>query len=83
MGYLIGGVIPLIPYFFIPHAFEALIYSAVVTGITLLIFGIVKTHITGAQGGFSGYAWGAISTLLVGGTAAGAAYGIIAVLERV
>lgn len=81
MGYLIGGLIPLLPYFFIPHAKVALLYSAIVTGITLLIFGTVKTHVSGAQGGVKGYVWGAVSTLLVGGTAAAAAYLIVAALE--
>lgn len=81
MGYLLGGIIPLIPYFFIPRAHIALIYSAIVTGITLLIFGVVKTHVSGARGGFSGYVWGAVSTLFVGGAAAAAAYGIVALLE--
>ena len=82
MGYLLGGLIPLLPYFFIPRAHVALIYSVVVTGITLLVFGVVKQHVSGAEGGFRGYAWGAISTLFVGGMAAGAAYGIVAALER-
>ena len=33
--------------------------------------------------GWKGYLWGAISTVLVGGMAAGAAFGIVRVLERV
>lgn len=82
MGYLLGGLIPLLPYFFISRAHVALLYSALVTGITLLVFGVIKTHVSGAQGGFKGYIWGAVSTLLVGGMAAGAAYGIVAVLEK-
>jgi vacuolar iron transporter family protein len=82
MGYLVGGTIPLIPYFFIPKAHIALIYSSVFTGIVLLIFGAVKARITGAAGkGASGYVWGAVTTLAVGGAAAAAAYGIVALLE--
>jgi VIT1/CCC1 family predicted Fe2+/Mn2+ transporter len=82
MGYLIGGTIPLIPYFFIPTAHIALIYSSVFTGIVLLIFGAVKARITGAAGkGAGGYVWGAATTLAVGGAAAAAAYGIVALLE--
>lgn len=82
MGYLIGGLIPLLPYFFEPVAHIALIYSCVVTGIVLLIFGAVKARVTGAAGlGPGGYVWGAFSTLLVGGAAAAAAYGIVAALE--
>ena len=81
MGYLLGGLIPLLPYFFISHALEALMYSAILTGITLLIFGIVKTHVSGAKGGWGGYVWGAVSTLAVGGAAAAAAFGIVKALE--
>ncbi|KAF7342152.1 hypothetical protein MVEN_01802900 [Mycena venus] len=80
-GYLIGGIIPLIPYFFIPRAHVALIYSAVITGIVLLVFGAVKARVTGAGVGAGGYVWGAVSTLLVGGVAAAAAFGIVKALE--
>ncbi|KAI0657531.1 DUF125-domain-containing protein [Cubamyces menziesii] len=82
MGYLIGGLIPLLPYFFEPVAHIALIYSCVVTGVVLLIFGAVKARVTGAAGANAGgYVWGAVSTLLVGGAAAAASYGIVAALE--
>ncbi|KAG0699615.1 VIT family-domain-containing protein [Suillus ampliporus] len=81
LGYLIGGIIPLIPYFFVPQAHVALIYSCIITGIVLLIFGAVKARVTGAGKGVGGYIWGAVSTLFVGGTAAAAAYGLVAWLE--
>ena len=84
LGYLVGGLIPLLPYFFIKQAFKALIYSCVVTGTVLLIFGVVKARVTGAataEGGIRSYVWGAFSTLMVGGAAAGAAYGFVAALE--
>ena len=82
MGYLLGGVIPLLPYFFIPKAHIALMYSSILTGIVLLVFGAVKARVTGAAGkGVAGYVWGAVSTLAVGGAAAAAAYGIVALLE--
>ncbi|KLO08771.1 DUF125-domain-containing protein [Schizopora paradoxa] len=77
VGYLIGGLIPLFPYFFISEARVALFWSCIVTGITLLLFGVVRTYVTGAKGGLGGYLWGAISTLCVGGAAAAAAYGIV------
>ena len=83
MGYLVGGLIPLLPYFFEPVAHIALIWSCVVTGVVLLIFGAVKARVTGAAGlGPGGYVWGAFSTLMVGGAAAAAAYGIVAALEH-
>lgn len=66
----------------VPKAHIALIYSSIVTGIVLLIFGAVKARITGAAGqGIGDYVWGAFSTLMVGGAAAAAAYGLVAALE--
>ena len=81
MGYLIGGFIPLVPYFFIPLARVALIYSCIVTGIVLLVFGAVKARVTGASQSPAGYVWGALSTFMVGGLAAAAAFGIVRILE--
>ena len=81
MGYLIGGLIPLFPYFFIPRAKVALFYSCIVTGLVLLIFGAVKARVTGAGTNALTIIWGAVSTLMVGGVAAGAAFGIVKALE--
>jgi VIT1/CCC1 family predicted Fe2+/Mn2+ transporter len=81
MGYFIGGLIPLLPYFFIPRAQVALIYSCIVTGIVLLVFGAVKARVTGASQSPAGYVWGAFSTLMVGGIAAAAAFAIVRALE--
>ncbi|KAF5330074.1 hypothetical protein D9758_015987 [Tetrapyrgos nigripes] len=87
LGYLIGGLVPLFPYFFIPQASTALIYSCVVMGVVLLVFGAIKAQFTGAYtsnstlGVWKGIVWGAVSTLLVGGLAAGAALGIVKALE--
>ncbi|KAJ6624740.1 VIT family-domain-containing protein [Mycena sp. CBHHK59/15] len=80
-GYLLGGLIPLLPYFFIPRAHVALLWSAAVTGVVLLVFGAVKARVTGAGADAAGYVWGAVSTLLVGGLAAAAAFGIVKALE--
>ncbi|KAF9471403.1 hypothetical protein BDN70DRAFT_926161 [Pholiota conissans] len=82
MGYLLGGIIPLLPYFFVPKAHIALIYSSVVTGVILLIFGVVKARVTGAAQRPTDYVWGAFSTLMVGGLAAAAAFGIVRALEK-
>ncbi|KAL1407815.1 Protein ccc1 [Vanrija albida] len=81
LAYCIGGLIPLIPYFFVHSATRGLLYSAVVAGAVLFVFGGFKTYFTGARGGVWGYAWGCVSTLLVGGLAAGAAFGLVKVLE--
>lgn len=80
-GYLVGGIIPLMPYFFIEQAPLALIYSCVVTLVVLLIFGAVKARVTGSANGIGGYVWGAVSTMFVGGAAAAAAFAIVKALE--
>lgn len=81
MGYLVGGLIPLLPYFFITRASIALMYSSILTGIVLLIFGVVKARVSGAAQRKRDYVWGAVTTLMVGGAAAGVAYGVVALLE--
>lgn len=82
LGYLVGGIIPLIPYFFISRAHIALLYSCILTGVVLLVFGAIKSRVTGAGNDVAGYIWGAVSTLMVGGAAAAAAYGMVALFER-
>ena len=81
-GYLVGGVIPLLPYIFISKTDVALLYSCVLTGIVLLAFGGVKARVTGAANSPVGYLWGAMSMLMVGGAAAAAAYGMVVLMER-
>lgn len=81
LSYFLGGLVPLLPYFFIPTAGEGLAWSAGITAIVLLVFGVFKTFFTGAAIGFSGYTYGALSTLLVGGAAAAASFGVIRALE--
>jgi VIT1/CCC1 family predicted Fe2+/Mn2+ transporter len=68
LGYLDGGLIPLLPYFFIKEAFRGLIYSCILTGTVLLIFGVLKARVTGAatsEGGVCSYVWDAFNTLMV------------------
>ncbi len=69
ISYLVGGLIPLLPYMLTRHLSEALRISVFTTGIALLIFGGVKGHFTGA-----GRLVSAVQTLLVGGLAAAAAF---------
>jgi VIT1/CCC1 family predicted Fe2+/Mn2+ transporter len=70
-SYLVGGLIPLLPYIALDDVAQAFRVSVVVTGIALLIFGGVKGSLTGA-----GRLKSAVQTLLVGGLAAGAAYAL-------
>ncbi|KAL7412421.1 VIT family-domain-containing protein [Mrakia frigida] len=80
-SYFLGGLCPLLPYFFVDQVETGLIWSSVLTLIILLIFGVAKTYFSGAAGGAGGYAWGAVSTMLVGGIAAAAAFGCVRLLE--
>lgn len=71
-----GGLLPLIPYFiFSNNVHHALFLSIGLTGAVLLAFGYVKAKLTGT--GHKDAILGAIQTLVVGGIAAGAAYGIV------
>ena len=68
-SYIVGGLIPLVPYMLVHSITAALLISVAVTGTALLCFGAIKGHFTGANKVKS-----ALQTLLVGGLAAGAAY---------
>jgi vacuolar iron transporter family protein len=70
-AYIAGGLIPLAPYFVFAAATRALVFSVVVTLLALGVFGYVKGHFTGARPIRS-----ALQTVLVGGLAAAAAFGI-------
>ncbi len=69
LSYAIGGIIPLLPYFFIPNSREAIIYSVIATLISLFFFGYFKSKMTGVPV-FSG----ALKVMLIGAVAAGCAY---------
>lgn len=71
VSYVIGGMVPLMPYVVIPIAKQALLASVVITIIALLIFGFVKGYFTGNKPFNS-----AFQTALIGAIASAAAYGI-------
>lgn len=71
VSYIAGGIIPLSPYFFTAEPHSGLIYSAIVTLISLFIFGYFKSKLTG-QPLFKG----ALKVTAIGAVAAAAAYGI-------
>lgn len=73
-SYVVGGLIPLSAYFFTSSSQEGLIYSSIVTLGCLIVFGLVKSKLTG-QPLFKG----ALRVTIVGALAAGAAF-IIATL---
>lgn len=70
-AYIAGGMIPLAPYMLVGSAYSALMASVVATLVALAIFGAVKGHYTGMPIPSS-----ALRTVIIGGLAAGAAFGI-------
>ncbi|ATY61366.1 protein CCC1, putative [Cordyceps militaris CM01] len=79
LSYLVGGLIPMIPYFVMPRVGEAFVVSIVVTAIILVIFGYVKNYV--AIRNHRAGLWGAIQTLFIGFMAAGTSYMIIKALD--
>lgn len=69
LAYVMGGLVPLTPYFFIRSATDALHLSALVTLLTLFGFGYIKGRFTGVKPLKSGW-----QTALIGGLAATAAF---------
>ncbi|KAJ9123480.1 hypothetical protein QFC24_003694 [Naganishia onofrii] len=80
-SYALGGLVPLLPYFFIDKAFIALYWSIGITSIILLLFGGLKSWFTGAALGPGGVIYGAVTTLLVVAAAGAASFGIVRALE--
>jgi vacuolar iron transporter family protein len=70
-SYIVGGLIPLSPYMLLHSSAHALIFSVGITLIALSIFGFIKGRVTG-----TGQVRGAIQTVLIGGIAAAAAFGL-------
>lgn len=69
LSYIVGGMVPLLPYMLMASARRALLVSVVVTLIALFVFGYVKGRFTGKTPVRS-----AMQTTIVGGLAAGAAF---------
>ena len=76
VSYIVGGFVPLSPYFFVNNAIDALKVSAIVTLICLFIFGYFKSKITGVNP-----LKGGIRVMLIGAAAAAAAFGIAKLIE--
>ena len=71
LSYIVGGLVPLSPYFFVSSPLEGLKISVVVTLICLFGFGYFKSRMTGVSPW-----WVALRVLLIGAVAAGAAFGV-------
>ncbi len=69
ISYIVGGLVPLTPYFFTSTALDGLKWSAVITVVCLLIFGFFKAKVTGQN------PWaGAVRVAIIGSVAATAAF---------
>jgi len=82
MAYFMGGLLPLIPYFFVgsEQVFEGLYISIGVMVLALFAFGYVKTCVVvGWEGGrcIRAGCFGGVQMVVVGSAAAGAAMGLV------
>lgn len=71
ISYILGGLVPLIPYMFFPKASEAVVASVALTLVALLVFGYAKGYFTGNKPIMS-----AVQTALIGAIASSAAFGM-------
>ncbi|HEV2675312.1 MAG TPA: VIT1/CCC1 transporter family protein [Aliidongia sp.] len=71
VSYIVGGLVPLLPYLLLGRMEDAFRLSVCLTLLALLVFGAVKGWLTGVPSWRAG-----LQTVLVGGLAAGAAFGI-------
>jgi vacuolar iron transporter family protein len=76
ISYIVGGLVPLSPYFFVESPLNGLKISVIVTLICLFIFGWFKSKITGVNAW-----WGAVRVMLIGAAAAAAAFGVAKLFE--
>lgn len=76
MSYIIGGMVPLFPYFFVSNTFEGLKVSALITLICLFFFGYFKSRMTGVPP-----ITGALKVMFIGALAASAAFFIARLIE--
>jgi VIT1/CCC1 family predicted Fe2+/Mn2+ transporter len=70
-SYVVGGLIPLVPYFVYPLTSTAFSVSAAATLVALAIFGVVKGRFTGVPPVKAG-----LQTVFIGGIAATVAYAL-------
>lgn len=77
ISYVLGGLIPLLPYFFIKDPIEGLKLSAAITLVCLFLFGYFKSKMTGIPP-FTG----ALKVMLIGAVAATAAFAIARFIQH-
>lgn len=82
MGYFLGGLLPLLPYFAVAQdrVYDGLYISIAVMVVALFVFGYVKTCIVEGWSGarnIRGGCFGGVQMVIVGSVAAGAAMGLV------
>ncbi|KAI9050924.1 hypothetical protein LZ554_005036 [Drepanopeziza brunnea f. sp. 'monogermtubi'] len=82
LAYFLGGLLPLIPYFFVAknQVYEGLYISIGVMVIALFAFGYVKTCVVVGWDGVRNIrkgCWGGVQMVVVGSAAAGSAMGLV------
>ncbi len=78
LAYILGGFIPLLPYFFSGTPAKGLYYSVIITLLALILFGYFKNKAIG-QNPFIG----AVKTTVIGALAAGAAFAIAKFVSQI
>ncbi|ODQ79926.1 hypothetical protein BABINDRAFT_36795 [Babjeviella inositovora NRRL Y-12698] len=81
ISYFLGGFIPLIPYFFTTLVHTGLLISVLIMGVTLFIFGYVKTSISLDGCGRWKKVNEGLQMMLIGGFAAGSAWALVKCIE--
>ncbi len=77
VSYIIGGLIPLSAYFFSRSSADGLKYSCIITLICLVVFGLVKSKLTGQP-----LLKGAFRVTVIGVLAAAAAFALASLLNK-
>ena len=76
LSYVVGGLIPLSPYFLVADGLSGLKISAIITLCCLFIFGYFKSKMTGINP-----IGGAIRVMITGALAAGCAFGVARLIQ--
>jgi VIT1/CCC1 family predicted Fe2+/Mn2+ transporter len=76
-SYVVGGLIPLSPYFFVDEGIAGLKISAVITLICLFVFGYFKSRVTGVNP-----LAGALRVMIIGALAAGCAFAVARAIQH-
>jgi len=76
-SYIVGGLIPLSPYFFVNDGITGLKISAVITLICLFFFGYFKSRMTGVNP-----LAGALRVMVIGALAAGCAFAVARAVQH-